>query len=182
LAPENVNDSREWTTQRAERRRYPGEEPFFDVRCLTSLSTFWSQSRGSRSTRRASRTPVMYDWEAISTEGGGVKPNPKRSSRLRYMDFRRSPRSKAIPWGIAVGFVLISGLYLGLPIRHLDDRVYLIGWQNSPPFQQRAVPQPGWRSIWCATRPVDAGFDSSGYGTREVRRPRCGTGKWTFGP
>src|SRR5215469_9479475 len=117
----------------------PREEPFFDVRCLTSLSTFWSQSRGSPSTRRAGRTPVMYDWEAIPTEGGGVKPNPKRSSRLRYMDFMRSPRSKAIPWGIAVGFVLISGLYLGLPIRHLDDRVYLIGWQNSPPFQQRAA-------------------------------------------
>jgi len=50
----------------------------------------------------------------------------------------RLPRSKAI-WGGAV-LILAPGLYLAPRLfrPHIKDRVYTIGWQNSPPFQQKA--------------------------------------------
>src|SRR4051812_32895519 len=48
------------------------------------------------------------------------------------------PRSKAIWWSVIP--ILASGAYLGSRLLRprIEDRVYSIGWQNSPPFQQKA--------------------------------------------
>ncbi len=48
------------------------------------------------------------------------------------------PRSKSAVLLIA-GFLLAAAAYLGVthPWRHIDDRVYRIGWQQVPPFQQK---------------------------------------------
>jgi PAS domain S-box-containing protein len=51
-----------------------------------------------------------------------------------------SRRSVAIFSAAGIGILVLSGIYLGV-IRlrsHIDDRVYLIGWQDVPPFQQKA--------------------------------------------
>jgi hypothetical protein len=44
-------------------------------------------------------------------------------------------------WAIGFAVVLASGVYLttGGLSRHFRNRVYVIGWQNSPPFQERAA-------------------------------------------
>jgi PAS domain S-box-containing protein len=54
------------------------------------------------------------------------------------MNFKRLLRSKSIPWAFAVG-LLIAGLYMALHARRLDSRVYRIGWQFAPPFQEKAA-------------------------------------------
>ena len=50
------------------------------------------------------------------------------------------PRSKSAVLLIA-GFLLASAAYLGVthPWRHIEDRVYRIGWQQVPPFQQKGT-------------------------------------------
>jgi two-component system cell cycle sensor histidine kinase/response regulator CckA len=50
------------------------------------------------------------------------------------------PRSKRAVLLIA-GFLLASAAYVGVthPWRHADDRVYRIGWQQVPPFQQKGT-------------------------------------------
>ena len=50
------------------------------------------------------------------------------------------PRSKSVPL-LIVGLLLSSAAYLGVthPWRRIDDRVYRIGWQQVPPFQQKGT-------------------------------------------
>ena len=42
---------------------------------------------------------------------------------------------------LIAGFLLASAAYLGVthPWRHIEDRVYRIGWQQVPPFQQKGT-------------------------------------------
>ena len=52
----------------------------------------------------------------------------------------RLSRSKAILWAAGIGLLVILGAYLAVNRfgRRVDDRVYVIGWQSVPPFQQKA--------------------------------------------
>ena len=49
-------------------------------------------------------------------------------------------RTKAILWLVGIVLVLALGVYMGSnhPWRHIENRVYRIGWQQDPPFQQKA--------------------------------------------
>src|SRR4051812_26181178 len=53
----------------------------------------------------------------------------------------RLPRSKAILFSVGLGLVLAFVAYSALKHgwRAVDDKVYVIGWNNSPPFQERAA-------------------------------------------
>src|SRR5689334_7771020 len=50
------------------------------------------------------------------------------------------PGFKVIPWATGIGLLLATGAYLAVNHfrHHIDDRVYLIGWQQVPPFQQKS--------------------------------------------
>ena len=49
-------------------------------------------------------------------------------------------RSKAIFWGVGAGLLLaLAAYWLVQHPRRVVDRVYRIGWQNVPPFQQKAA-------------------------------------------
>jgi PAS domain S-box-containing protein len=50
-------------------------------------------------------------------------------------------RSRVILGVGGIGLLLASGAYFGIKQlwRRVDDRVYVIGWQNSPPFQEQAA-------------------------------------------
>ena len=100
-----------------------------------------------------------------------------RSSFVFMRFLRWKPLRFAMGIILAAVFVVVIGYqFLGT---HVEDRVYLIGWQHVPPFQQQGSDgEPSGLAVtWCVTRRVAGASACNGSRTPGVPRRRCGSVK-----